>query len=52
MWPLAVLTGDRINGGFLYKKMTVLPGRKKLVLITRVRRGSTEFLVCPGFEPA
>ena len=21
MWPLAVLTGDRINEGFLYKKL-------------------------------
>ena len=54
MWPLAVLTGDRINGFFfcIRKCMAVLPGRKKLVVITRVRRGSTEFLACPGFEPA
>ena len=37
MWPLAVLTGDRINGGrfFLRKCMTVLLGRKKVAVITR-----------------
>ena len=53
MWPLAVLTGDRINGVFCIRKcMAVLPARKKLVVTTRVRRSSTEFLACLGFEPA
>ena len=37
MWPLAVLTGDRIDGRrfFVRKCVTVLPGRKKVTVITR-----------------
>ena len=37
MWPLAVLTGDRINVFFFYKEMyDRSPGRKKLAVITIV----------------
>ena len=37
MWPLAVLTGDRIDGRrfFVRKCMTVSLGRKKVAVITR-----------------
>ena len=37
MWPLVVLTGDRIDGRcfFVRKCMTVLPGRKNVTVITR-----------------
>ena len=36
-WPLAVLTGDRSNGGvfFIRKRMTVFPGQKKVTVIKR-----------------
>ena len=53
MWPLAVLTGDRIDGFFLMGKcMIVMPGRKKVAvkrgdLIHRevdVKRGSSVFV--------
>ena len=37
MWPLAVLTGDRINEGFFFIRncMAVLPGQKKVAVKTR-----------------
>ena len=41
MWLLAVLTGDRINGGLQFVRkcmgqcMAVLPGRKKVSVISR-----------------
>ena len=35
-WPLAVLTGDRINGVFfIIKCMAVFPGQKKVTVIMR-----------------
>ena len=34
MWPLAAVIGGRINGFFLIC-MAVLPGRKKVAVITR-----------------
>ena len=36
LWPLAVLTGDRINEGFFYKRMYGrFAGHKKMAAITR-----------------
>ena len=35
MWPLAVLTGDRINEGFYRKMYDRCAGPKKVAVITR-----------------